>query len=772
LVSIVLFAISDPQSDKDCCYTERTEKRSVSSASISILLSDNEPMGAFYVSAGIQFASILFLGLPIALALIASDRSRYASGWLLLSPALGATVYFSAGTILHSFGLKSAAVFWGMVGLAAICLVLLSCLARRPRLHVMLGGIGLCFAGAALAIAVNSADLLVAGLDYFPLTNDDTFSYLGLIDQLRSVGWIEPRMSYPGGFSPLIDHAATVRAPSAIFAADFGDILGLHTHSAFFLSQRIALPIIALGATSIVMLVTRSLTASMLCFASLIFGNVLLHQILQHFNSSTMGTVIAPVIIAAAIWTFRAERSENEMIAGCALAGWACGAMATTSMEAHPFYLVAFGAIAIVPIVSSQRWMRMFKGAAVFTALYLVSSFPFLLNVWPALIGQFLNAGHGHPGDWIAASGFLMQATGVTLTTADKLTAYPLIPRIAAMAVLGAVIISIIVLGWSAKKTDKTGAVIRSDLLALITLALLVAIFQTILYVRGSGYSLLKITDYFVFVGAIIVSVAAFQIGLTKSKIVGGMLVCLIGAYCAIAFIEKRKVLGLYRDRTALMPLPSAYELDPHSARATVYPDLSAEPLNLFLYQNRYGPNRIAFRASETNRFNPIGAPDVATPRQIARLFHVGALGATVADITYAINPSSIVMRTAPLEGQAHLVLPNPRWLAPAGGSTVDLLRRWLSVSGKFVLYGPLAQGQRTLEVHLAAGPDIRPDNRIELYISGELLLTLGSSELPRQIAVTLPALSGIENEGEIRIVGPAGGIHQLSVSMLTSVAR
>jgi hypothetical protein len=767
-----LFAISDPQSDKDCCCTERTEKQPVSSANISILLSDSEPMGAFYVSAGIQFASILFLGLPIALALIASDRSRYASGWLLLSPALGATVYFSAGTILHSFGLKSAAVFWGMVGLAAICLVLLSCLARRPPLHVMLGGIGLCFVGAALAIAVNSADLLVAGLDYFPLTNDDTFSYLGLIDQLRSIGWIEPRMSYPAGFSPLIDHAATVRAPSAIFAADFGDILGLNTHSAFFLSQRIALPIIALGATSIVMLVTRSLTASVLCFASLIFGNVLLHQILQQFNSSTMGTVIAPVIIAAAIWTFRAERSENEMIAGYALAGWACGAMATTSMEAHPFYLVAFGAIAIVPIVSSQRWMQTFKGAAAFTALYLVSSFPLLLNVWPALIGQFLNAGHGHPGDWIAASGFLMQATGVTLTTADKLTAYPLIPRIAAMAVLGAVIISIIVLAWSAKKTDKTGAVIRSDLLALFTLALLVAIFQTILYVRGSGYSLLKITDYFVFVGAIIVSVAAFQIGLTKNKIVGGMLVCLIGAYCAIAFIEKKKVLGVYRARTALMPLPSAYELDPHSARATVYPDLSAEPLNLFLYQNRYGPNRIAFRASETTRFKPIGAPDVATPRQIARLFRVGALGATVADITYSTNPSSIVMGTAPLEGQAHLLLPDPHWLAPGGGSTVDLLWRWLSVSGKFVLYGPLAQGQRTLEVHLAAGPDIRPDNQIELYISGQLLLTLRSSELPRQIAVTLPALSGIENEGEIRIVGPAAGIHQLSVSMLTSVAR
>jgi hypothetical protein len=43
---------------------------------------------------------------------------------------------------------------------------------------------------------------------------------------------------------------------------------------------------------------------------------------------------------------------------------------------------------------------------------------------------------------------------------------------------------------------------------------------------------------------------------------------------------------------------------------------------------------------------------------------------------------------------------------------------------------------------------------------------------LPRQISVTLPALSGIENEGEIRIVGPAGGIHQLSVAKLLSFPR
>jgi hypothetical protein len=280
----------------------------------------------------------------------------------------------------------------------------------------------------------------------------------------------------------------------------------------------------------------------------------------------------------------------------------------------------------------------------------------------------------------------LLQATGVTFTTADKLTAYPPIPFIAALAVLASVIISVAVLAWSAKKADKNNGVLRSDLLALCCLSLLVAILQTILYVRGLGYSLLKITDYFAFVGATVVSVAAFQLGLTKDKIVGRWLICLIGVYCAIAFIEKEKVLGIYRARTALMPLPSVYGLDPHSARATIYPDLSAEPLNLFLFQNRYGTTRIAFRASETTRFNPTRGLDAAAPRQVARLFRVGALGTTVADITYSPNPPSTVLGIAPLEGQTHLVQPDPHWLAPEGGSAVDLLWRWLSVSGKFVI--------------------------------------------------------------------------------------
>jgi hypothetical protein len=179
-------------------------------------------MSAFYLLVSIQFASVLCLGLPVAAALTASDKARQSLGWFLLAPAMGATVYFCFGTILHSFGLRSAGVFWTLLGLSGTVSIFWLWSRKQPSLRVFLSGIGICFAGAGLAFAANTADLAFAGLDYFPLTNDDTFAYLGYIDQIRSTGWIEPRISYPAGFLPIIDHAVFIRAPSTIFVADFG----------------------------------------------------------------------------------------------------------------------------------------------------------------------------------------------------------------------------------------------------------------------------------------------------------------------------------------------------------------------------------------------------------------------------------------------------------------------------------------------------------------------------------------------------------------------
>ena len=728
-------------------------------------------MSALYLPAGIQFVAVLFLGLPLALALTARDRHSASLGWVLLAPALGTAAYLSLATILHSFGFRSAAVLWGLFGLAAVGMLFFQLTrARRPRPTLILGGIAICMMAAALAFAVNAADLAFAGLQYFPLTNEDTFSYLGHIDQIRAIGWNEPRIAYPAGYIPLIDHAVSTRTTGVILVADFADLLGLEAHSAFFLTQRLALPIIALGASGVVLLVTRSWMASLLCFASLVFGNVLLHQILQQFNSSTLGTVIAPVILAVAIWTFRLERSQCERWAGIALAGWMCGTLALTSTEAHPFYLIAFGAVALVSFLGERKWTRMLGEALAFIAFYLASSFPFVLQFWPALISQFTNAGAGHPGDWIAATGFLVQATGITLTTADKLSAYPIVPRVAAFAVFASMIIAILTLAWTARAADQDKRVLRSDLLALVTFALLLASFQAFLYKHGSGYGLLKVTDYFAFLGAIIVSVAVVQLGLTRNRLIGCVLAGVFGCYCAVAFAQKREILARYRDRTEQLPLPTSYRLQA-AADGTLVADLSGEPLSLFLYENRFGSTRITFRATESNRYRAVAGAGAAGPGRVARLFHAGALGTTVADITYADNILSPVVQTEPAIGQTHLVQPDPHWLGPSN-SRVGLLWRWLSASGGFIIYGPLSAEQRTLHVNLAAGPDMRPDNRVEIYVSGKHLLTVSPAEMPLRAEVALPALAKSENDGEIKISGPFGGIHQLSVGNLRSVVR
>src|SRR5438132_13269124 len=154
-------------------------------------------MSAFYLLGALQFASVFALGLPLATALMMRDRGPQSSGWLLLAPALGATFYFSAGTIMHGFGFRAVGVFSTLVGVSALASIVMLGTCKRQPLRAWLVGAVACFLAAALALALNSGDLVFAGLDYFPLTNDDTFAYLGHIDQLRMTGWIEPRIAYP-----------------------------------------------------------------------------------------------------------------------------------------------------------------------------------------------------------------------------------------------------------------------------------------------------------------------------------------------------------------------------------------------------------------------------------------------------------------------------------------------------------------------------------------------------------------------------------------------
>jgi hypothetical protein len=728
-------------------------------------------MDAFYLSGGLQFVSVFVLGFPFSIYLMIRDRPNHDPAWFLLSPALGATLYLSGGTILHSFRLPGLPVFLTLTvsSVTASVVILLRSQVRPPRRRSLMA-IVICFIGAALALVLNSNDLTFAGLDYFPLTNNDTFSYLGHIDQIRATGWIDPRISYPAGYFPRIDHAVFTRTPSVIFAADFADILGLETHSAFFLTQRLALPVIALGASAIVMIATGSWVATLICFAPLIFGNILLHQILQQFSSSTMGTVIGTVVIATAIWTVRSERSEREVVVGHMLVGWACGTMAITSMEAHPFYLMAFGVVALPSIVRDMKSKRAVYCLAAFCCSYLVSSLIFIFQIWPVLVSQFVNAGSGHPGDWIAAPGFVIQAAGVAFSTAPSLGSYGFMSSITAVMVIVVFLGAITIIGWSLFSDRKPVSVLRTDRLALFSTVVLVTILQTILYLRGSGYGLLKLTDYFAFLGSVVVAVAGFQIGLTRAKFGRRAVLASISAYCLITFVSKQSLLGLYEARISQLPLPSTYQLDSKLTNATVSADLSAEPLNLFLYENRYSSTPIIFRAPETDRFAQLNEIDTGRPRYIARIGRVGIPGITLAEITYPADISPDTLTIVPSAGQIHLVLPDAHWLAPEG-DTVRQLWCWMSVSGKFAIFGPLSDGMH-LGVQLAAGPDLRPGNRIEVYVAGRLLQSVTPSDLPAHIDVQLPMRADREIEGEIRIVGPVAGIRQISVAQLRSFKR
>jgi hypothetical protein len=405
-----------------------------------------------------------------------------------------------------------------------------------------------------------------------------------------------------------------------------------------------------------------------------------------------------------------------------------------------------------------------------FICAYLAASFTLVFKVWPALISQFANTSNGHPGDWIASPGFLVQATGVTLTTTSQLMSYAFLPLVTAITVLVVYLSAIAMMGWSLTKVDEPESVFRTDRFALFSIVVLVTVLQIFLYARGIGYGLLKLTDYFAFLGSVVIAVAAFQLGLTRAEIVRRSMLTAVTAYCLVTLVEKRHILGFYGERTSQMPLPSAYGLAGKAKSETVSADLSGEPLNLFLYQNRYLTTPIVFRASESNRFVlPLGISSAA-PRYVARMPRIGPPGTTVADITYPAETMSADLTVVPAAGQIRLLLPDPHW-AETEGESVGELRRWLSVSGKFVVFGSLAD-QMHLAVQMAAGPDLRPDNRIEVFFAGHLLQSIAPKDLPVRIDAPLAVQAGPETEGEIRIVGPAAGTRQVSVGQLRSFPR
>ena len=742
-------------------------------------------MGDVIIMLALQLGALLVIGSPATFLLAARDKSSAFLGWLLLTPAFGAAIYLGMATVLHSLGLDSPTVFFAVLASACLTSVVVTARSmRRATLRRLLFGTALLAGGAAVAVALNAKDLLVVGLDaYFPLTNNDTFAYLGHIDQIRTVGWQDPGIHYPAGYVPVYAQPH-MRVPGVIFVADFADILGLGTHAAFFLSQRAAIPIIVLASTGIALVATDSLFASSVCFSVLLLGNFLLHQVLQQFNSSTMGSMVAPVVLALAIWTARDSRTRAEFVAGSAAIGLAMGTLAMTLPEAHPFYLLFLAVVFAYLAVARRQFRRLAEAFIVFILGFFVISSPLILGTLWELAFQYEHAAAGHPGDWVAAPAFVIQASGINLLTSDVFSAYSIYMRLASLTFLAGFGLAFFAFAWWLVKPPAARGIMHSDVFVVFACAGVMLSFQVFLYGFHIGYGLLKLTDYFAFLPSIVVGVGAVLVGRAIDSRRGRALASLVlivvcAGYMTVTVREKRFQLRNYSEYCQNAPAPADYRLDAlgKGAPALVVPDLHGDSLDLFLYVNRWGPNHIWFRKDESYRFSPLQSTGGGEGwmARIPRVAYWKRHATYFADITYVKGrPTSTLVEILPLAGQVRLI-PGHGWRDPDGEDPLEErpsdMRRWLAGHGAFVVYGGSSLAGRALEMELGPGPDLRPDNVIEVTVAQRLLATVAVRDLPKRLVLPMPAFSMFELDGEIRITGAAAGQRQVAVSRLRTMA-
>jgi hypothetical protein len=544
-----------------------------------------------------ELAFFLAVGLPVALLLTKADPDpRESVGWVMIAPSLGATMILALAANLHSLGLH--AILWPVSIVAVLFLVLIA----RSSPTSLLRRLIFVLLVAGLCVAFNSSDLSFAGLDYFPLTNDDTFTYLGLIDQIREVGWVKPTIRYPAGFEPWIAAAVDIRVPGTVLTAEVANAFRLETHTAFFVNQRAFLPTTILAATGTVLMTSRSVWAASLCFAALTLGNTLMNQMLQQFNSSSMGTIVGSSVLALLIWATRAARTSGQKLMGYGAVGFALGTMAITSMEAHPFY-VGLTALAIVFVAFRRaQLIELPKFLCGGLIGYLLPSLILLARIWPQILYQYL-AAPAMPGGGLLRSGFIVFLSGVSVRFPPSLWSQPIIGLVSAGTMAVSCAASIYLLWRGAFDKGPRIEQSSSDALVLGTFGIGFLFFLIILAVAQVGYGLLKMADYFAFLNAITVSVATAMLA-KQLPVTWRAATILYVAFCLVAYNQKIFLLSIYRSETKRGRLPAEYR-GPSSLTAAELAQLSMEQLNLYLYENRMNPQRVAIPPGRTVRFIP-----------------------------------------------------------------------------------------------------------------------------------------------------------------------
>jgi len=747
----------------------------------------------------LQVGFFTLVGLPFCLYLAAGKQRMTIIGVYTAAPVFGLFLSLWVGVWSFKFGLNQGAAGFILLIVALLTIFLLPIFwpnrfhffsKKRPLTQAS----GLIFIITLLTLYFHISDFSTVGLvNYFPRTNDDTFSGLGMIDQLRISKTILPQMKYPAGFSPGYLHAINTRSAAMALVAGQAELFHLDTHVAFFCTLRLTLPLASVGIFSLLLILGCEWFLAAIGTALFVGGNFMLHQILQQFLSSSIGVVCAIGILNLAAITVQARYPAILIL----IIGAATGIFAMASPEAHFFILASLGlyflmSTIIIPAEPSTSLLRI---VFFFAGGYLLGTFPLYPHLHRDMLKMLGGVAGGHPGDWCAQAGYIIQASGISIFTGPSFAPYGVCERLAAICLAIATMLGLLFLFLSPWLTHPRREKSKNMSLLLGFAALLPFAAGGYFFMAGKGYRMLKAFDYFIFMPAVILGLCLSQARCLLSSthpiwrfMVKGLPLIALSGYLVITLPNKQEIFREYISNIKAGPELAKYSYESKTGIKGILVDLQGFPLHLFLYVNRWRPIPLYFESDARytifldknmnasyvfqEKINSDAQYKIFLDKNM-NVSHVFRMGyPNIADSGFTdINRPRFFGQPAMAElvdAKGYLrLIPGEGWL-PAEGARPEVLFRWLSGAGRFQIFGLERDRGAKLHAYISPGPDLLPENRIEIVLENQVLVVLGPWQLPKEISIEIPSMDvASAASGIIRVTGPSGGIRQISVAAL-----
>jgi len=608
-----------------------------------------------------------------------------------------------------------------------------------------------------LSIVVNSLDIFKVGWgNYFPITNGDTFSYLGHVDQISRSGGEYEDIVYPSGLIPFYHHAVSLRTAVVSLVSFLSVPVSFEGHQMFFLTIRLTFPLVLLCILFVFLNAGVSGRAVFLGTLVLVGSGFGLHSVFQQFFSASIGIVVFWLLLVCALML--AGDVFNKYMWLCV--GITFGILGLCSIEMF-FVLLPFMLVMFVLFFIKYDIRGNFYILYSFVFGVIVGLLPIVKDLWSILLSQINNGMGNHPGNWIARTGFLVQFFGIKVYLGEEVL---LGLRILVVSVFFLYMFSMLVLLRMFFRM-KGGFRYRALILFLINAYyLLLSVF---LFFLRRGYALLKVSDYFSFLQlfTIIISLVVFYGFWSREKRVVNILWwTILIIYSGVAFSEKLKTEKSYSRMLINSPLVDQTKDDfedflEKTVDGNFAIDASSEASDKIMYILRDYPVNL-FSLLRSDRF---GRTENLLPNYVIGVNN----GAGVTDINQKNDQilaagGALVLKK--IDKYVFIDGKNGNWLG-AECSDGNSCFQWLSGEGKlkFFLNKP---GMYKVHFSVACGPDWAEN---ELLFEGggdtqkiELFCDDGKNDF------VIPFMAeGMVSDVSVLVAGEKKGIRQVSVSDL-----